>query len=152
LRLSWDCALERRETRQYAPNRFNKVCDGRHRRVRGLWQRNGVSYAQVQVRSWVSSVPLEHCHTVASATDALQDLKSKIPAGSFLPHRRQETAQPLIAPVAPASSTRAPKTPPIAFFRLPAVVICRAGTFFLYMWALPAQNAPTEVNQPMRMC
>jgi hypothetical protein len=67
--------LKRKEMRRYAPNRFNKVFDGRNRRVRGLWERNGVYYAQVQVQSWVGRVPLEHSGTVASATDALQDLK-----------------------------------------------------------------------------
>jgi hypothetical protein len=87
--------MKRKETQRYAPNRFNKVFDGRNRRVRGLWERNGVYYAQVQVQSWVGRVPLEHSGTVASATDALQDLKSKIRAGTFIPPRRQQAGEEL---------------------------------------------------------
>lgn len=87
--------MKRKETQRYAPNRFNKVFDGRNRRVRGLWERNGVYYAQVQVQSWVGRVPLEHSGTVASATDALQDLKSKIRAGTFVPPRRQQAGEEL---------------------------------------------------------
>ena len=88
--------MKRKETQRYAPNRFHKVFDGLNRRVRGLWERHGVYYAQVQVQSWVGRVPLEHSGTVASATDALQDLKSKIRAGTFVPPRRQQAGEELV--------------------------------------------------------
>jgi len=95
--------MKRNETQRYAANRFNKVVDGRTRRARGQWERNGVDYAQVQVQSWVGRVPLEHCGTVASAADALQDLKSKIRAGTFVPTRRRQAGEELAHTGSPAS-------------------------------------------------
>ena len=53
--------------------------------MRGLWERNGKYYAQVQVKDWVGRVHLEHSTTVAEATTAMQALKAEIVAGKFVP-------------------------------------------------------------------
>jgi hypothetical protein len=63
--------------------KYSPVFDRRNERVRGLWQRNGVYYAQVKVRGWTGQVPL-HGGTVADALAARQVLKTEIKAGTFL--------------------------------------------------------------------
>ena len=61
----------------------NPVFNRRKERVRGLWQRNGVHYAQVKVRGWTGQVPF-HGGTVADAVTARQVLKTEIKSGRFL--------------------------------------------------------------------
>jgi hypothetical protein len=62
--------------------KYNPVFDRRNEQVRGLWQRNGVYYAQVKVRGWTGQVPL-HGGTVADAVAARQVLKTEIKSGTF---------------------------------------------------------------------
>jgi hypothetical protein len=78
----------RKDTRKSIPNAFNKVFDGRNRRVRGLWERNGVYYAQVRAQRWRGRVALEHAKTVAQAGEEWQALKTKIREGKFIPPQR----------------------------------------------------------------
>src|ERR1017187_7689831 len=63
--------------------KYNSVINRRNERVRGLWQRNGIYYAQVKVRGWTGQVPL-HSATVADAVAARQVLKAEIKSGRFL--------------------------------------------------------------------
>ncbi len=63
--------------------KYNPVFNRRNECVRGLWERNGNYYAQVQVRGWIGQVPL-HGATVADAAAARQVLKLKIKSGEFL--------------------------------------------------------------------
>ena len=79
-------------TREAAPSdaeaidpsrKYNPVFNRRNERVRGLWERNGVFYAQIKVRGWTGQVPL-HGETVADAVAARQVLKSEIKNGNFL--------------------------------------------------------------------
>ena len=63
--------------------KYNPVFNRRNERVRGLWQRNGVYYAQVKVRGWTGQVSL-HGATVAEAVAARQVLKAEIKSGTFL--------------------------------------------------------------------
>jgi integrase len=63
--------------------KYNPVFNRRNERVRGLWQRNGIYYAQVKVRGWTGQVPL-HGATVADAVTARQVLKAEIRSGRFL--------------------------------------------------------------------
>ena len=65
------------------PGSFNKVFDGRGRRVRGLWERNGNYYAQVQAQDWVGRVHLKQADTLAQAVAGLQGLKTEIRAGEI---------------------------------------------------------------------
>src|ERR1039458_9932584 len=63
--------------------KYNPVFNRRNERVRGLWQRNGIYYAQVKVRGWTGQVAL-HGATVADAIAARQVLKAEIKSGRFL--------------------------------------------------------------------
>ena len=63
--------------------KYNAVCNRRKERVRGLWERNGVFYAQVKVRGWIGRVPLHNCETVPDAQAARQALKAEIKAGTW---------------------------------------------------------------------
>ena len=63
--------------------KYNPVFNRRNERVRGLWQRNGIYYAQVKIRGWTGQVPL-HGATVADAVAARQVLKAEIKSGRFL--------------------------------------------------------------------
>jgi integrase len=82
------CVVKRNQTQKSIPNAFNKVFDGRNRRVRGLWERNGVYYAQVRAQRWRGRVALEHAKTVAQAGEEWQALKTKIREGKFIPLQR----------------------------------------------------------------
>ena len=77
--------MKRKETQRSVPNQFNKVFDGRNRRVRGLWERNRVYYAQVRVQSRRGRVVLEHANTIAEAVAAMQALRVRIHEGKFVP-------------------------------------------------------------------
>lgn len=60
-------------------NRFQKVFDSRNRRVRGLWKRNGIYYAQlvtVDGSNKATKIPLHGAQTVPQAIDAMQEKKS----------------------------------------------------------------------------
>lgn len=63
--------------------KYNPVFNRRHERVRGLWERNGVFYAQVKVRGWTGRVPLHDAQTVADALAARQVPKSRNPRGRW---------------------------------------------------------------------
>src|SRR3982074_1636285 len=60
-------------------NRWQKVFDNRRRRIRGLWLRNGVYYAQLRLdgEQFAKRVPLHKAETIAQATVAMQGLKAK---------------------------------------------------------------------------
>jgi integrase len=63
--------------------KYNQVLNRKNQRVRGLWERNGVYYAQVNVRGWIGRVPLHDAATVADAQIARQVLKVEIKAGTW---------------------------------------------------------------------
>jgi integrase len=74
----------KRETQAIDPLlKYNAVINRRHERVRGLWERNGVFYAQVKVRGWTGRVPLHNSKTVSDAQAARQALKAEIKAGTW---------------------------------------------------------------------
>lgn len=64
---------------------FSRVYNARGHRVRGLWVRNGVYYAQFRLQGHKSAVrvPLKTAKTVAQAEAALQALKVKRSAGGL---------------------------------------------------------------------
>jgi integrase len=64
-------------------NTFARVYDRDGRRVRGLWVRNGVYYAQVRVGRHKTRVRLEHADTVPQAVTELQALKKRRRAGKL---------------------------------------------------------------------
>jgi hypothetical protein len=72
----------RREKHKRLTPRYNPVFNHRNERVRGLWERNGVLYAQVKVRSWTGRVPLHNSKTVSDAQAARQALKAEIKPGT----------------------------------------------------------------------
>jgi len=74
------------------------------RRVRGIWFRNGVYYAQLRVAGNVKQIPLQEAGTVAQAVTARQVLKGQIAAGTFPP---PPPAQPETPPAVEA------ETPPV---------------------------------------
>jgi hypothetical protein len=57
------------------PNAWNKVFDRRKQRVRGLWERNGVYYAQLRIRGKPIRFKLDHTTTVPQAVEEMQALK-----------------------------------------------------------------------------
>jgi hypothetical protein len=69
--------VKRNETQKSIPNAFNKVFGVRNRRVRGLWERNGVYYTHVRAKHWRGRVALEHSKTVAQAGEEWQALKTR---------------------------------------------------------------------------
>src|SRR5436190_6823384 len=58
-------------------NQFEKVFDARHRRIRGLWIRNGIYYAQLRLdgTNRASRVPIQGAETVPQAIAGMQGLK-----------------------------------------------------------------------------
>ena len=65
--------------------------DGRNRRIRGIWVRNRVNYAQVRVgRSWCGRIVLEHANTVPEGVQEAQALKLKMRKGQFNSSRTRE--------------------------------------------------------------
>jgi integrase len=62
--------------------KYNPVFNRRNERVRGLWERNSVYYAQVKVRGWTGNVRL-HGQTIPEAVAARQVLKKEIKLGTF---------------------------------------------------------------------
>jgi hypothetical protein len=85
---------------------FNKAFDGRGHRVRGLWERNGMYYAQVRTDDWVGQVPLHGFKTVPQALAERQVLKSRIDAGDFIPPpTRKELEKPKPEPNNPRSGS-----------------------------------------------
>src|SRR6267142_6977904 len=66
-------------------NKWQKVFDNRRRRIRGLWLRNGVYYAQLRLddERVARRVPLHKAETIAQATAAMQGLKTKRTEGSL---------------------------------------------------------------------
>jgi integrase len=100
--------MKRSETYRTKPNRYNKAFDGRGRRVRGLWERNGKYYAQIRIKDWVGRVHLEHSSTVAEATTEMQALRARIVAGTFLPPNEVgQTRKNVEQGGSPASTIRA---------------------------------------------
>jgi hypothetical protein len=63
--------------------KYSPVFNRRNERVRELWERNGLYYAQVKVRGWTGQVR-PHAGTVADAVAARQVLKAEIKSGKFL--------------------------------------------------------------------
>jgi len=86
------------------PNIMNQVTNRDGRRVRGIWFRNGVYYAQIRVAGNVKQIPLQEAGTVAQAVTARQVLKGQIAAGTFPP---PPPAQPETPPAVEA------ETPPV---------------------------------------
>jgi hypothetical protein len=62
--------------------KYNQAQNRKDQRVRGLWERNDVFYAQIKVRGWTSQVPLHNAKTVRNAQEAGQALKAEIKAGN----------------------------------------------------------------------
>jgi integrase len=64
---------------------FSRVYNARGHRIRGLWVRNGIFYAQFRLTSHKNAVKirLKDAKTVAQATAALQALKMKRSAGGL---------------------------------------------------------------------
>lgn len=78
------------ETPRRKTNTWNKVFNERKRRVRGLWERNGIYYAQLTVDGKPVRFRLEHATTVSQAITEQQVLKGK--------QRNGELKRPLDAP------------------------------------------------------
>lgn len=76
------------------PNIMNQVTNRDGRRVRGIWFRNGVYYAQLRVAGNVKQIPLQDAGTVAQAVTARQVLKGQITAGTFPPAPPQPQSPP----------------------------------------------------------
>ena len=64
---------------------WNRVFNDRKQRVRGLWERNGVFYAQIRVGGKPSRLRLEHAKTVAEAFAEMQVLKKNARDGVLNP-------------------------------------------------------------------
>jgi integrase len=62
---------------------FEKVFDGRHRRIRGLWQRGGIFYVQMRAagHKTPARIRIQDATTVAQANAAMQALKLKRAGG-----------------------------------------------------------------------
>ena len=65
------------------PNVWNKVFDRRKQRVRGLWERNGVYYAQLGIRGKPIRFKLDHATTVPQASEDTQALKREGAKASY---------------------------------------------------------------------
>jgi hypothetical protein len=65
------------------PNAWNKVFDRRKKRVRGLWERNGVYYAQLRIRGKPIRFKLDHTTTVPQAVEEMQALKRQDAKASY---------------------------------------------------------------------
>jgi hypothetical protein len=80
-----------------ATRKYNPVYDWRNERVRGLWERNAVFYAQVNVRGWIGRMPLHEAKTLPEAPAARQVLKAQIKAGKWkTPPERERDGPPVI--------------------------------------------------------
>jgi len=55
-------------------NKFNRVFNRDAERVRGLWERNGIYYAQIRVSGRKVRLRLEHATTVPQALEEMQAL------------------------------------------------------------------------------
>ncbi len=64
-------------------NTWNKVFNERKRRVRGLWERNGIFYAQLNVDGTPIRFKLDHATTVPQAVTEQQVLKAQQRAGKL---------------------------------------------------------------------
>ena len=60
------------------PRIYNKVFDRSHRRIRGLWYRDGKFYSQARINGDVKQIELHEANTIAQAVEAMQVLKNKI--------------------------------------------------------------------------
>jgi integrase len=89
------------------PNVFNPVFNKNRKRVRGLWIRNGVFYAQVRIADQVKQVPLHDATTIAQAIRERQALKSRIAKGEYPP--KPEPPEP-VQPPETTLSTQPPTT------------------------------------------
>ncbi len=89
------------------PNVFNPVYDKNRKRVRGIWIRNGVYYAQVRIAEQVKQVPLHDATTIAQAVRERQALKSSISKGDYPP--KAEPEQPVQAPASTQADQSAPE-------------------------------------------
>ena len=106
------CKMTRDETQNDAETidpalKHNPAFNRRNERVRGLWERNGVYYAQVKVRGWTGNVRL-HAETVADAVAARQVVKTEIKSGKFLtpPELKQREEKEKAEKVSTEVSTR----------------------------------------------
>lgn len=84
--------METNGARKATRSDFKKVFDSRNRRVRGLWQRNGIFYAQLSLpggkgaaRIRLQDTDQHDPQTVPQAVAAMQELLSKRRAGDLLP-------------------------------------------------------------------
>jgi len=84
------------------PNIFNPVFDKNRKRVRGIWIRNGVYYAQVRIGDQVKQVPLHDATTISQAVRERQALKSSISKGDYPP--KPEPTKTVQAPASAQSS------------------------------------------------
>jgi len=78
------------------PNSWQRVFNDQKRRVRGLWRRNGVYYAQLNFNGIPTRFPLKHAATVPEAVTQQQVLKGHQRAGTL----KRPSEQPAGSPAA----------------------------------------------------
>lgn len=61
---------------------FRKCKDRRGVPVRGLWERNGRYYAQINIKGKQTKIPL-HCQSVAQASDKLLQMRREVKTGRY---------------------------------------------------------------------
>jgi integrase len=76
-------SIEAEKAPRRKTNAWNQVFDERKRRARGLWERNGIFYAQINVNRDPIRFKLEHATTVPQAVTAQQVLKAQQRAGTL---------------------------------------------------------------------
>jgi len=69
--------VEAEKTPRRKANTWNKVFNTRKRRVRGLWERNGIFYAQFNVDGTPIRLKLDHAITLPQAVTEQQALKGR---------------------------------------------------------------------------
>ena len=76
-------SIEAEKAPRRKTNTWNQVFDERKWRARGLWERNGIFYAQINVNRDPIRFKLEHASTVPQAVTAQQVLKAQQRAGTL---------------------------------------------------------------------
>jgi hypothetical protein len=67
------------------------VFNRKNERVRGLWERNGVFYAQLKVGGASHRFRVENANTVPDAVTGMQSLKKQAKDGTLKPPGTEET-------------------------------------------------------------
>lgn len=66
------------------PRIYNKVFDRSHRRIRGLWYRDGKFFFQTRINGAVKEIELHEATTLPEAVEAKQVIKKKIRDGEYV--------------------------------------------------------------------